>query len=64
MTCAGAVADRSDELRAGVAASFEAAGSASVVRLDLADDAVELRFAGESLRDRLTPAFAHVAVTR
>src|SRR5438067_6414568 len=64
MTCAGAVADRSDELRAGVAASFEAAGSASVVRLDLADDAVELRFAGESLRDRLTPAFAHVVDPR
>jgi hypothetical protein len=59
-----AVADRADELRTGVAASFAAAGSVTVVRLELADAAVDLRFAGEPMRDRLTPAFAHLVQPR
>ena len=55
-----ALPDRAEELRAGVAASFAAGGAVSVVGLELAGAAVELRFAGDRLRERLTPAFAHL----
>jgi hypothetical protein len=55
-----ALPDRAEELRAGVAASFAAGGAVSVVELELAGAAVELRFAGDRLRERLTPAFAHL----
>jgi hypothetical protein len=51
---------RADELRAGVAESFAAAGAVSVDRLSLAGASVALRFASSPLRERLTPAFAHL----
>jgi hypothetical protein len=49
-----------EKLRAGMAASFAAAGAVSVERLELAGTQVALRFASEPLRERLTPAFAHL----
>lgn len=49
----------------GVAASFAAAsratGAVSVDRLSIAGASVSLRFASNALRERLTPAFAHLA---
>ena len=43
-----------------VAESFAAAGAVSEDRLSLAGASVALRFASEPLRERLTPAFAHL----
>ena len=57
-------ADRAEELRAGVAASFAGAGPVSVDVLSLAGTRVALRFASEPLRERLTPAFGHLIAPR
>jgi hypothetical protein len=43
-----------------VAESFASAGGVSEDRLSLAGASVALRFASEPLRERLTPAFAHL----
>jgi hypothetical protein len=55
--------DPAAERSAGVATSFAAAGETGgvfEVQLSIADTSVALRFAGEALRERLTPAFAHL----
>lgn len=43
------------------AAAGEAAGAVSADRLAIAEASVSLRFASPALRERLTPAFAHLA---
>ena len=54
--------------RGGVAASFAAAGEAtcgggvSLDRLSMAGASISLLFASQALRERLTPAFAHLAL--
>jgi hypothetical protein len=50
------------ENRAAIEASFAASTDVSVDRYAIGGAAVELRFASPALRERLTPAFAHVAV--
>ena len=60
-------ADRAAERQAGIAASFAAAGEAtggvSLERLSIAGASVSLYFASQALRERLTPAFAHLVQT-
>lgn len=48
------------DLRASFEAAAEANGSVSVDRLAMAGTSLELRFASEALRERLTPSFAHL----
>jgi hypothetical protein len=66
MTARRAFAEqRPSGLHDGAAASFaaagEAAGGVSLDRLSIAGAPVSLRFASPALRERLTPAFAHLA---
>ena len=65
MTARRAVtADPAAERRTGIAASFAAAGettgAVSLDQLSIAGTSVSLRFASQALRERLTPAFAHL----
>jgi hypothetical protein len=48
------------DLRASFEAAAEANGTVSVDRLAMAGASLSLRFASEALRERLTPAFAHL----
>ena len=56
-----AVADRLRELAASFACASEAAGGVAVDEYIVGAGRVSLRFAGPTLRERLTPAFAHLA---
>ncbi len=54
--------ERLDELEASFAAAGDASGSVSLDRYSIAGGSVALRFASPALRERLTPAFEHLAV--
>lgn len=66
MSASAAAAELNLDSLDGVAASFAAAadatGGVSVDQYEIAGASVSLRFASPALRERLTPAFAHLAV--
>ncbi|TML96871.1 MAG: serine kinase [Actinobacteria bacterium] len=53
--------DRLDEVAASFERAADAAGGASLDEYDVGGASVDLQFASPALRDRLTPAFAHLA---